>query len=147
MFILCISFRYIQWVLDYRDDQVQKKFPIIKKKSQSSIIGIVVLWGIVSKKVPIIELLGIFDKSRYCEDYGNRGPDNRGPTVQPIYLILTIGIKYFWVHMCIVPNNKEENRMFMSFVILNIVKISDYEHELELTWQNWWQKTPAKECT
>ena len=29
--------------------------------------------------------------------------------------------------------HNDENRMFMSFLILNIVKISDYEHELELT--------------
>ena len=29
-----------------------------------------------------------FYKSRYCEDYGNRGPDNRGPPVQMISLLV-----------------------------------------------------------
>ncbi len=45
-----IFWNIIQQVLDYRDDSVQKKFPDNQKKSQSLIIGIMVLRGIISKK-------------------------------------------------------------------------------------------------
>ena len=57
-----------------------------KKKSQSSIIGIAVLRGFISKKVPIIKLHEFFYKSRYCKDYDNRGPNNRGPPIQELYV-------------------------------------------------------------
>ena len=36
-------YTYSGWFLDYRNDCIQKKFPITEKKSQSSIIGVVVL--------------------------------------------------------------------------------------------------------
>ena len=60
----------VQWVLDYRDDYVQKKFPIIEKNPSPRLSGSQYCEYLLVK-------MDFFYKSRYCEDYGIQGSNNR----------------------------------------------------------------------
>ena len=62
--------------------KVQKKSLIlIEKKSHSSIIGIMVLWGFIRRKIPKICSTWNFSSILYCKNHVNRGPKNQGAAV------------------------------------------------------------------